>query len=131
MDKIAKAQLWFLLKNQHLSENMSKKDLQNNFLFVFFSFLPQVYIERTRCLVHPDNDTELVDPMIGIYSFGKKQYTPAKKQVGMTDKFWGEHIFIEKNVSAKEEIKNGKVVIEVFDYNVLSKNALVGKKLAV
>lgn len=68
--------------------------------------------------------------MIGIYSFGKKQYTPAKKQVGMTDKFWGEHIFIEKNVSSKEEIKNGKVVIEVFDYNVLSKNSLVGKKLA-
>jgi len=47
----------------------------------------------------------------------------------MTDKFWGEHIFIEKNVSSQEEIKNGKVVIEVFDYNVLSKNALVGKKL--
>jgi len=49
---------------------------ENNLLF---SFLPQVYIERTRCLVHPDNDTELVDPMIGIYTFGKKQYTPAKK----------------------------------------------------
>ena len=77
--------------------------------------------------MHPDNDTELVDPMIGIYSLGKKQYTPVKKQVGMTDKFWGEHVFIEKNVSSKEEIKNGKVVIEVFDYNVLSKNALVGK----
>jgi len=37
----------------------------------------------------------------------------------MTDTFWGEHIFIEKNINSKEEIQNGKVIFEIFDYNTL------------
>lgn len=38
----------------------------------FNLFVIKVYVERTRCLTHPDNETELVDPMVGIHSLGKK-----------------------------------------------------------
>ncbi|KAL4446514.1 hypothetical protein ABPG74_001255 [Tetrahymena malaccensis] len=85
-----------------------------------------VYVERTRCLTHPENDTELVDPMVCIQSLGKKQYTGVRKRVGPNDKFWGEHLYIEKNIANKEEIKNGKLLIEVIDYNSVTKNCLVG-----
>lgn len=47
----------------------------------------------------------------------------------MIDKVWGDHLFIERNVSSAEEIKNGKIILEVLDYNVLTKNSLVGNIL--
>lgn len=42
-----------------------------------------------------------------------------RKRVGHNDKFWGEHLYIEKNIANKEEIKNGKLMIEVIDYNTI------------
>ena len=85
-----------------------------------------VYIQETRGLVHPTDNSSLVDPIIKLTSFSKTQTTKTKYDRGPSMIYWGEHIFFNKKIEENEELQSEKLKIEVLDYNLIGSNALIG-----
>ena len=41
--------------------------------------------------------------------------------------YWGEHIFIDKKLTDGQELQLEKMLVQVYDYNMIGENALIGQ----
>jgi len=68
-----------------------------------------------------------VDPIIKMKVFEETKTTKYKENRGTGMIYWGEHVFFDKKISEGPEFQLEKLFIQVFDYNLIGENALIGQ----
>lgn len=64
--------------------------------------------------------------MIKVESMGVKKHTVTKHEVGNEDLYWGDHLYLEKEIKEIGEISQEKIVIQLYDHNKVMKDGLIG-----
>ena len=59
--------------------------------------------------------------------FGENKTTKYKSNRGTGMIYWGEHIFFDKKIAEGEEFQLEKLSIQVYDFNLIGENALIGQ----
>lgn len=68
-----------------------------------------------------------MDPIIKMKVFGETKVTKYKSNRGTGMIYWGEHVFFDKKITEVEEFQLEKLFIQIFDYNLIGENALIGQ----
>jgi hypothetical protein len=84
----------------------------------------KVLIEATSGLSLVEDGS--IDVKVAITAFNRTEYTIVKNKIGVEETFWGEHFYFTKIFDNSEMAENERVIIEVYDYNRLLANTLVG-----
>lgn len=87
-------------------------------------YMLHLYIQKTQGL----RIDEPIDAIVKVEAFGKIKYTTVKDNVTPDlSTFWGQHIFVDKEFSTRNELENASFKISVFDHNLISRNSLIGE----
>lgn len=85
-----------------------------------------IYFEQSRSLVLPAGE-EVIEPVFVVSAYNiTKSTRPFPSVSGSTVFVLGEHLFIDVINKLPEEVKNGRVVIEVRDHNKMLKDQAIG-----
>ena len=87
-------------------------------------YLLHVYVERTQGLLISGERKGI----LCLEAFGEKVYSKVKTGlIPGARKFWGEHFFLNRNFTTREELENAAFIIRVFDHNAVFKDSLIGQ----
>ena len=85
------------------------------------------FLQETRGLVSSEKATSLIDPIVKLKAFQSSFHSKTKKNRGSGMIYWGEHFFFEKIFVTKSEFELEKLLIQVFDHNLVGSDSLIGE----